>query len=56
MKTLQNIQKELNLQKIEIQKSDEKVTEQVTLNITNILEDKLTILNRRKPSNLERRN
>lgn len=44
MKALQNIQKELNVQKIEIQKSGEKVTEQVTLNITNKLEEKFTIL------------
>lgn len=44
MKALQNIQKELNAQKIEIQKSGEKVTEQVTLNIINKLEEKFSIL------------
>ncbi|XP_045502740.1 uncharacterized protein LOC123699765 [Colias croceus] len=44
MKALQNIQKELNLQKIEIQKSGEKVTEQVTLNINKKIEEKFTIL------------
>ncbi|XP_075990365.1 uncharacterized protein LOC142986016 [Anticarsia gemmatalis] len=44
MKALKNIQKELNAQKIEIQKSGEKVTEQVILNISNKLEEKFTVL------------
>ena len=44
MKALQNIQKELNVQKIEIQKSGEKVTEQVTLNITQKIDEKFTVL------------
>ncbi|XP_045451531.1 uncharacterized protein LOC123660513 [Melitaea cinxia] len=44
MIALQNIQKELKVQKLEIQKSGEKVTEQVTLNITNKLGEKFTIL------------
>ncbi|XP_045496026.1 uncharacterized protein LOC123694598 [Colias croceus] len=43
MKALQNIQKELNDQKIEIQKNGERVTEQVTQNITNKLEEKFAI-------------
>lgn len=43
MKVLQVIQKEINEQKIEIQKNGEKVTEQVTINITNKLEEKFTI-------------
>lgn len=43
MEALKNIQKELNAQKIEIQKSGEKVTAQVTLNISNKLEEKFTI-------------
>lgn len=44
MKALQKIQEELSVQKIEIQKSCERVTEQVTLNISNKLEEKYTIL------------
>ncbi|XP_045487130.1 uncharacterized protein LOC123690462 [Pieris rapae] len=44
MKALENIQKELNAQKIEIQKNGERVTEQITHNITNKLEEKFTIL------------
>lgn len=44
MKALQNIQKELNVQKTEIQKSGERVTEQVTLNITHKLDEKFSIL------------
>lgn len=43
MKALQNIQKELNTQKTGIQKTGQKVTEQLTLNITKKLEEKFTI-------------
>lgn len=44
MKALQNIRKELTVQKIEIQKSGGKVTKEVTLNITKKLEEKFTML------------
>ncbi|XP_026744754.1 uncharacterized protein LOC113506094 [Trichoplusia ni] len=44
LKALQNIQKELDEQKITIQKSGENVTEQVTQNINNILDEKFKSL------------
>lgn len=40
LKALQKIQNELDEQKITIQKSGENVTEQVTQNINNILDEK----------------
>ncbi|XP_073965302.1 uncharacterized protein [Choristoneura fumiferana] len=44
LRALQKIQKELDEQKITIQKSGENVTEQVTHNINNILDEKFKIL------------
>lgn len=44
MSALRHIQKELDEQKLTIQKSAEKVTDQVTLNINNILEEKFRTL------------
>ncbi|KAJ8714780.1 hypothetical protein PYW07_003005 [Mythimna separata] len=44
LKALQKIQKELDEQKITIQKSGENVTEQVTQNINNILDEKFKTL------------
>ncbi|CAB3231800.1 unnamed protein product [Arctia plantaginis] len=44
MNALRHIQKELNEQKVAIQKSGEKVTEQVTQNINNIMEEKFRTL------------
>ncbi|XP_028043243.1 uncharacterized protein LOC114252798 [Bombyx mandarina] len=47
MNALRHIQKELDEQKIAIQRSGEKVTEQVTQNINSIMEEKFTILEKK---------